>query len=169
MASKEMRAVGVGLVYHPATIVLDYVVIATGKRRRRKMPVRNVDEDDDAVADALVDRHSRYVLLLQDSQLMSLIGKLKSGMKAHAAKNSSNRVVAAAALLGDLDENLNVLSEDELQERKKRMDVLFEQNRIHRDDDDFQYNVEKDFKPSKASEWDEDDDDENEASDASEW
>jgi hypothetical protein len=52
--------------------------------------------------------------------------------------------------------NLNKLNKAELDKHKKKMDVLFNQNRKDKDDPDFVYDVQQDFEPHEDNEWDED-------------
>ena len=59
----------------------------------------------------------------------------------------------------DLDENLNLLSKEELDKKKKKMDEYYEQNNIKVGDKNFQYDVRKDFNNDECpAEWDDDDD-----------
>lgn len=58
------------------------------------------------------------------------------------------------------DEDLNKLSDEELNRHKAQMDVLFELNRRHRDDPDFVYDLEVEFPKNSVQEscsWDESD------------
>lgn len=58
------------------------------------------------------------------------------------------------------DEDLNKLSDEELNRHKAQMDVLFELNRRHRDDPDFVYDLEVEFPKNDIQEscsWDESD------------
>lgn len=55
------------------------------------------------------------------------------------------------------DEDLNKLSDEELNRRKAEMDVLFELNRRHKDDPDFVYDLEVEFPENSIREtcsWD---------------
>jgi hypothetical protein len=56
------------------------------------------------------------------------------------------------------DDDLNVVSQEELVKAKQRMDIEFEQNRKKPGDSDFQYEVEQDFsgKQTEPSGWDSD-------------
>ena len=58
----------------------------------------------------------------------------------------------------DLDENLNALSKEELDKKKKKMDEYYEQNNIKVGDKNFVYDIRKDFYDEKLpAEWDDDD------------
>ena len=60
----------------------------------------------------------------------------------------------------DLNENLNLLSKEELDKKKKKMDEYYEQNNIKVGDKNFQYDVRKDFDNKEGpAEWDDDDED----------
>ena len=54
--------------------------------------------------------------------------------------------------------DLNKVSEEELQQAKNEMQVVFEANKKDRYDPDFEYDVQRDFKAVETSGWDEDDD-----------
>lgn len=58
------------------------------------------------------------------------------------------------------EEDLNKLSDEELNRRKAQMDVLFELNRRHKDDPDFVYDLEVEFPDNSVREtcsWDQSD------------
>ena len=58
----------------------------------------------------------------------------------------------------DLDENLNALSKEELDKKKKKMDEYYEQNNIKVGDKNFKYDVRKDFDDGQyPAEWDDED------------
>ena len=59
----------------------------------------------------------------------------------------------------DLNENLNLLSKEELDKKKKKMDEYYDQNNIKVGDKNFQYDVRKDFDvDGYPADWDEDED-----------
>jgi len=58
----------------------------------------------------------------------------------------------------DLDEDLNKLDNEALKQKKAKMDVLFNKNQKKPGDQDFQYDLQEDFNPKFANEWDLDDD-----------
>ena len=54
---------------------------------------------------------------------------------------------------------MNLLSKEELDEKKKKMDEYYEQNNIKVGDKNFQYDVRKDFDVQGCpAEWDDDED-----------
>ena len=66
---------------------------------------------------------------------------------------------------GEINGDLNRASDAELREAKAKMNVHFEKNRIRENDPEYQYDVQREFQPSKSSGWDSsssDDDDEEE-------
>ena len=57
----------------------------------------------------------------------------------------------------DEDEDLNKLNDSALDRKKKEMDIVYEKNNIKVGDEDFQYDVRKEFDHEKyAAEWDDD-------------
>ena len=97
-----------------------------------------------------------------DPQLLAVLARLQAAAfprpkpAAGAWMGRMHALTAAGAGLAgvgsasDEDEDLNVVSADELRARKQRMDVAFEQHRITHDDPRFEYNVQKDFAPVRA-------------------
>ena len=59
---------------------------------------------------------------------------------------------------GEKDEDLNKLDTEALKQKKAKMDILFSKNQKKPGDKDFQYDVQEDFNPKFANEWDLDDD-----------
>jgi len=54
------------------------------------------------------------------------------------------------------DENMNLLSDNELEKVKKSMDVNFEANQVTKDDEGFKYDTREEFNPTAPSGWDSD-------------
>ena len=57
----------------------------------------------------------------------------------------------------NIEEDLNIVSKEELDMKKKEMDKIYEKNKIEYGDKNFQYDIRKDFNNNQyAAEWDED-------------
>lgn len=52
-------------------------------------------------------------------------------------------------------EDLNKLSAEELDKHKKKMDVVFNQNKIEADNPEFKYDIQEEFNPVEDNDWDE--------------
>lgn len=85
------------------------------------------------------------------------------------AKNTSNNANPGKAMGSDdlyaedfeddfHDEDLNKLDTEALKQKKAKMDVLFNKNQKKPGDSGFKYDVQEDFNPKYANEWDLDDD-----------
>eukprot|EP00051_Salpingoeca_urceolata_P034219 m.24051 g.24051 ORF g.24051 m.24051 type:complete len:170 (+) comp7376_c0_seq1:178-687(+) len=145
----------VGIRYDPPAVVMDYVVIATGRRRRRVMPVRGLHAGasiEDLASD-LDQRHGRYLSTISMDQLESLLARLKQGRGGGTA---------SAAVI-DGEENLNRLGDEELQQRKAVMNEVFEKNRVTQEHPDFVYDKQAAFNAVEKSGWDDTDDDDDES------
>lgn len=55
--------------------------------------------------------------------------------------------------------NLNKMSTDELKKHKQIMESMYQKNSVKPGDAGYKYDVQKDFRPSAANEWDMDDED----------
>ena len=61
-------------------------------------------------------------------------------------------------ILVDEFEDYNKLDKEQLDKKKKQMDVVFVKNQKKPGDRDFLYDTQEDFHPNKNNEWDMDDD-----------
>lgn len=119
----------------------------------RKKPVELWDEPsgDNEVPDYSPDFNSES----------EIIGKKEDNADSFPAEevgDEENSLDLSRELLNDChlkDEDLNLLSEDQLKAKKAEMDVLFEANRLKPGDDGYEYDKEVDFSgPKMESGWD---------------
>ena len=61
------------------------------------------------------------------------------------------------AFYKDENKNFNLLSDDELEKVKIRMDVNFQANQLTKEDEGFKYDTREEFNPTVPSGWDTDD------------
>lgn len=104
-------------------------------------------------------RHSVYLESVSLAQLERLHLILRDHLKGLSLEES----LAAQRVSGASDEDLNKLSDDELNRRKAQMDQLFQRNRKHKEDPDFVYDLEVEFPENSVREtcsWDEEQSDE---------
>lgn len=104
-------------------------------------------------------RHSIYLESVSLAQLERLHLILRDHLKGLSLEES----LAARRRSDPNDEDLNKLSDDELNRRKAQMDELFERNRKHKEDPDFVYDLEVEFPENSVREtcsWDEEQSDE---------
>ncbi|XP_028394139.1 centrosomal protein of 19 kDa-like [Dendronephthya gigantea] len=143
-----------GVKFEPPSLVLYYVMNATGKVHRRSMPLRNFSEKsnlDEAVTDLKSGKHKRYLEKIPAEQIHRLLSKIQENFP---HKKDKDEVVSNAD-----GEDLNKLNDTELNKKKAEMDQVFEKHRVRPGDEGFQYEVEVDFENGKnVSGWDSDDD-----------
>ncbi|KAM4629416.1 LOW QUALITY PROTEIN: centrosomal protein of 19 kDa [Polymixia lowei] len=131
----------------------------TNKVRKRVIPVRNFSKlSDCCVAAERLKNHFRHKAYLEGvslNQLERLHIVLQDHMQGYSLEHS------LATFHVDPDEDLNKLDDGELARKKGQMDKLFEQNRRHKDDPDFIYDLEVDFAHTTQEKcsWDEESDD----------
>eukprot|EP01147_Barroeca_monosierra_P002737 gene2737-5608_t len=132
--------IGFGARLDPPALIIDYTERATGKNRRRIIPIRNITQSTcKDVVTKLKPRHGTYIDAVGEKQINEVLSRLRE------------------ALLSVNQGNLNVLPDELLEERKKEMHQDFERHQISKDDPAFQYDVRKDFGPPKqTSNWDSD-------------
>ncbi|XP_035379315.1 centrosomal protein of 19 kDa isoform X3 [Electrophorus electricus] len=148
-----------GVTFAPPSIILVYENEDTSKIRKRIIPVRNFSKYSDCSRAAeRLKHHSRHGLYLKSVPLAQL-ERLHTVLRDHLCGLTVEESLAAQRGPGPQEEDLNKLSDDELNLRKAKMDVLFEQNRRHKDDPTFVYDLEVEFPENSVREtcsWDED-------------
>lgn len=128
--------------------------------RKRIIPVRNFSKCSDCcmAAERMKHhiRHRAYLESVSLGQLERLHIVLRDHMQGHSLEHT------LASLRLDPEEDLNKLDDEELARKKAQMDKLFERNRRRKDDPDFVYDLEVEFKGEVAREpcsWDEEESD----------
>ncbi|EGD76307.1 hypothetical protein PTSG_01009 [Salpingoeca rosetta] len=145
--SATLQAAGVGARLEPPAVIIDYIERATGRRRRRIIPVRRkYNETPTQLLDMMRLHHETYLDCIGETKVLQALQALVDAMD------------------NVKEGNLNVLPDEVLEAKKKEMDADFERNRVSKDSTDFEYDVQKEFGPAKeASGWDSD------GSEDSEW
>ncbi|CAG5097476.1 Oidioi.mRNA.OKI2018_I69.XSR.g15089.t1.cds [Oikopleura dioica] len=116
---------------------------ASGKKKNSNIPIFS-DVDSDSESDA-TDSDDSFMRNLNQA-------------KAHQENRSStpSNVSEVNSILNE-EKNLNILSDNELENVKKTMDVNFHKNQLTKDDADFKYDTREVFNPTVPSGWDSDD------------
>lgn len=99
-------------------------------------------------------RHSVYL----ESVSLAQLERLHLILRDHLRGLSLDQSLAAQRGSDPNDEDLNKLSDEELNRRKAQMDELFERNRRRKEDPDFVYDLEVEFPENSVREtcsWDE--------------
>eukprot|EP00116_Pleurobrachia_bachei_P010807 sb/3471069/ len=160
-----------GIKYDPPTLILEYIVTATGKLHRRSMPLRDVtgSTDPDLAARKWKShpKHGKYLEKLDEEKLSRVLGKCIRYLRGAEAIGGGTRgkptrlVLDDDDLLGGSDNmDLNKLNDSELQFEKSKMQRGFLDRQIKPGDSEFEYNKEVDFGSGnldnvEGCEWDE--------------
>jgi len=82
-----------GLKYDPPTIIMEYLVPSSGKLYHHKMKLRDLQHDTDTfdAIEALKKKHFQYFMgnKISESQIKTLVEKLKKSLAANPAASSS--------------------------------------------------------------------------------
>lgn len=158
-----------GIRYEPPTLVVEYVVLATGKLHRRCMPLRDVTANSNPDTEARKfknnPKHGKYLEKVSQEKLSRILGKCIKYMKGAAAIGSNKpvRLTLDDDIMGNTgDMDLNKLNDSELQFEKAKMNKDFLVKQIKPGDPDYEYDKEVDFGSGKLGavecDWDESED-----------
>ena len=157
-----------GISCTPPQIVVEYDKPSKNKLYHHKIKIKNLTKETKIsdIVEEIYKRHGPYLnnKKVNKVKIIQLIEKLRE--KYFAQKESDEKVINEKPKKTindykndfDLDENLNALSKEELEKKKKKMDEYYEQNNIKVGDKNFVYDIRKDFYDEKLpAEWDDDD------------
>ena len=160
-----------GISYNPPQIVVEYNKVSRNKLYHHKIKIKNLSKETKIsdIVDEIYKKHGPYLnnKKINKVKIIQLIEKLRQ--KYFEKKESEEKINSEKKVKKtvndykkdfDLNENLNLLSKEELDKKKKKMDEYYEQNNIKVGDKNFQYDVRKDFDNKELpAEWDDDEDD----------
>jgi len=147
-----VKKVGVSFSPSPALVIL---YTEEGKVRRREMPLRELKSDSDcrSVVGRLRLRHNKHLVSVSEVRLERLVLLAREHLRGHSLTQALGHVDQAFKV--DPQEDLNKLSDTELQRRKDIMDLHFERNNIGQGHPEFVYDKQVDFLGEKeAGDWD---------------
>ena len=158
-----------GISCSPPQIVVEYDKPSKNKLYHHKIKIKNLTKETKIsdIVDEIYKKHGPYLnnKKVNKVKIIQLIEKLRE--KYFAQKESDEKVsnekpkktINDYIIDIDLNENLNVLSKEELDKKKEKMDEYYEQNNIKVGDKNFKYDVRKDFPDNGQfpAEWDDDD------------
>ncbi|XP_058043185.1 centrosomal protein of 19 kDa [Ahaetulla prasina] len=154
-----------GIQLQPPSIVLIYEDQCKKNLRKRIMPIRDFTKFSDCgkAAEQLKNnpRHKTYLEGVSLAQLKKLHNLLRCHLQGQTLSQSLKQIEQNETV--DPEEDLNKLNDEELAQRKRIMDELFEKNRKRKEDPDFIYNVEVEFPQDnelETCEWDSETEDE---------
>ncbi|KAF2364879.1 Centrosomal protein of 19kDa [Trinorchestia longiramus] len=136
-----------GIKVKPATIVLKYQT-STGSVRLRLMPVRGLTLYGPVTLQVaqLRQRHTEYLKKVPDVRLEKLVRLLQEvtcGKELDEAIKSLNLEYSV-----DPDQDLNKLSDAEIEKKKKIMDSSFTMNQVRPGDPGYEYDKRVEFSPA---------------------
>ena len=163
-----------GLSYDPPQIVVEYQKPSSGKLYHHKIKFRGLTPQSKIsdLIDEMYKQHNSYLnhKRVSKAQIIQLVEKLREKyfkikrMKEENEKeneeinnnNKNNNVEVNKNSLYNFDENedLNKLTKEELDEKKKHMDEFYNKNNIKFGDEGYEYDVRKDFSNDGYAEWD---------------
>ena len=158
-----------GIRYDPPTLIVEYVIIATGKLHRRCMPLRGFTSKSDPASEAKKfknsPKHGKYLHSISQEKLVRILNKAVKYLKGTEAISSTPQPLKLDDNFfsdSDSDKDLNKLNDAELQFEKSKMNKDFIQNQIKPGDPGYVYDKEVDFGSGNLGDvecdWDDDDD-----------
>ena len=158
-----------GISYSPPQIVVEYNKPSKNKLYHHKIKIKNLSKEIKIsdIVDEIYKKHGAYLnnKSVNKVKIIQLIEKLRQKYleqneydeKAKSEKKTKKTVNDYKREI-NLEENLNLLSKEELDKKKKKMDEYYEQNNIKVGDKNFQYDVRKDFDVGVyPADWDDED------------
>ncbi|XP_046905886.1 centrosomal protein of 19 kDa [Hypomesus transpacificus] len=148
-----------GVQFNPPSMILIYEIEHTNKIRKRIIPLKNFSEKSDCykAAERLKNhtRHKAYFEHVSLEQLERLHIILRDQIQGCSLEQSLD------SLCLNPEEDLNKLSDKDLNRKKAEMDKIFERNRRHKDDLNFVYDLEVEFTEAaqEVCSWDEESND----------
>ena len=158
-----------GISCTPPQIVVEYNKPSKKKLYHHKIKIKNLTKEAKIsdIVDEIYKKHGPYLNNKKVSKvkIIQLIEKLRQ--KYFEQKEMEEKINSEKKIKKtvndykkdfDLNENLNLLSKEELDKKKKKMDEYYEQNNIKVGDKNFKYDVRKDFDVGVyPADWDDDD------------
>eukprot|EP00055_Hartaetosiga_balthica_P008044 m.28793 g.28793 ORF g.28793 m.28793 type:complete len:179 (+) comp6090_c0_seq1:57-593(+) len=140
MSDGEKVVFGVGAKAHPLSIVFDYTIQATGKKKRLQIPVAKhlqSHKTAQALLDVIMKRHEDVVLSAGKNKVRQVLGEL---VKVHEKMAQGN---------------LNALDNTTLLKKKQEMETEFEKNKVGKESSEYVYDKQVEFTPAmEQSGWD---------------
>jgi len=125
----SVEALRLGVTFRPPNLLLLYKD-GSGRTRRRRMPLTGLSKSSDAYAEAqiLKERHNRFLGSLPAVRVEKFLRLLQETMKGRTLTEALVAVRREFAI--DFDEDMNKLSDRDLQRRKEIMDLNFKKNQV---------------------------------------
>lgn len=133
----EVKPVKLGVKFNPPCLVLQYKLMKTSKIR--SMPIRDLTKNSDCykIAKQIKARHEKYLGEIPSVRVEKFIRILQETMKGKNLEQALQDIEPDFTI--SYLEDMNKLSDDQLQRRKELMDINFEKNRVKFGDPDYVY------------------------------
>ena len=136
-SAKDIQVLKLGVRFDPPCLILLYKFMKSTKLR--SMPIRDLKKSSDCykVAGKLKLRHEKYLgstLTVKIEKFLRLLQITMTGKLLEEALNDVEKEFTISPF-----EDMNKLTDEQLQRRKELMDINFEKNRIAVGDPDFIY------------------------------
>ena len=115
-----------GIKYDPPTLVVEYIIIATGKLHRRCMPLRDITGSSDPAKEAQKfkssPKHGKYLDKISEEKLGRIMGKCVKYLKGTSAisKKPIRINIDDDFLKDDADKDFNKMDDSELMFEKAK-------------------------------------------------
>ena len=124
-----------GISYKPPQIVVEYQKLSNNKLYHHKIKLHKFSSDAkiSEIIDDMYKRHNVYLnhKKVNKAQIIQLVEKLREKLKNENEEKNKNDVKLVYNIK---NENLNKLNKEELDQKKKEMDIFYEQNNIKKTD-----------------------------------
>ena len=134
-----------GVKFNPPCLILQYKVMKTTKIR--SMPIRDLTKSSDCykLAKKIKARHEKYLDEIPSVRIEKFIRILQETMHGKDLREALTEIEADFTI--SHLEDMNKLSDEQLQRRKELMDINFEKNRVKFGDPDYIYDKQVSFSP----------------------
>lgn len=162
-----MDAKRIGVQFETQCLVLEYFHVATNKLRHRRLylnkllpeGVQNLEKDATKVMQKIYKDHHAYFHAVSNTKVIAIITnelQLRSAIKAllSAAMQEDIHSSLLSSPVQEEQQDYNKLDDRQLKQVKSAMDVQFHQNRITPGNNNYKYDIRKEFKATEASDWD---------------
>ena len=153
-----------GISYNPPQIVVEYQKLSNNKLYHHKIKLHKFSSNTkiSEIIDYMYKRHNIYLnhKKVNKAQIIQLVEKLREKLNQKNENDEKNKN-DVKLVYNIKNENLNKLNKEELDQKKKEMDVFYDQNNIKKTDKNFQYDIRKEFNNNEGlADWDDDEEDE---------
>ena len=133
----NVKALKLGVKCSPPSLIFQYKIMKTTKIRT--MPVRDLTKNTDCykLAKQIKARHEKYLSEIPNVRIEKFLRILQETMQGKSLDTALKNIEHDFAI--SHLEDMNKLSDEQLQRRKELMDINFERNRVKFGDPDYVY------------------------------